>query len=66
MAVWELALLILAATYMMVNTVYMVIMVKTMGKYDGLFTKSVKMLEKMIDKSEKAIDDLFDDDSLES
>lgn len=62
MAVWELALLILAATYMMVNTVYMVIMVKTMSKYDGLFTKSIKMLEKMIDKSDKAIDDLFDDD----
>lgn len=62
MAVWELALLILAATYMMVNTVYMVIMVKTMNKYDGLFTKSVKMLEKMIDKSEKAMNDLFDDD----
>lgn len=64
MAVWELALLILAATYMMVNTVYMVIMVKTMNKYDGLFTKSVKMLEKMIDKSEKAMNDLFDDDDL--
>lgn len=62
MAVWELALLLLAVTYMMVNTVYMVIMVKTMSKYDGLFTKSIKMLEKMIDKSDKAIDDLFDDD----
>lgn len=62
MAVWELALLILAATYMMVNTVYMVIMVKTMNKYDGLFTKSIKMLEKMIDNSEKAMDDLFNDD----
>lgn len=64
MAVWELALLLLAATYMMVNTVYMVIMVKTMGKYDGLFTKSIKFLEKMIDKSEKAMDDLFDDNDL--
>lgn len=62
MAVWELALLLLAATYMMVNTVYMVIMVKTMSKYDGLFTKSIKMLEKMLDKSEKAMDDLFNDD----
>lgn len=64
MAVWELALLLLAATYMMVNTVYMVIMVKTMSKYDGLFTKSIKMLEKMIDKSEKAMDELFDDNDL--
>lgn len=62
MAVWELALLLLAATYMMVNTVYMVIMVKTMNKYDGLFTKSIKMLEKMIDKSDKAMDDLFNDE----
>lgn len=64
MAVWELALLLLAATYMMVNTVYMVIMVKTMNKYDSLFTKSIKMLEKMIDKSEKAMDELFDDNDL--
>lgn len=62
MAVWELALLLLAATYMMVNTVYMVIMVKTMNKYDGLFTKGIKMLEKMIDKSDKAMDDLFNDE----
>ena len=62
MAVWELALLLLAATYMMVNIVYMVIMVKTMSKYDGLFTKSIKMLEKMLDKSEKAMDDLFNND----
>lgn len=61
MAVWELALLLLAATYMMVNTVYLVIMVKTMGKYDSLFNKSIKMLEKVIDKSEKAIDELYDD-----
>lgn len=61
MAVWELALLLLALTYMMVNTVYLVIMVKTMGKYDGLFNKSIKMLEKVIDKSEKAIDELYDD-----
>lgn len=62
MAVWELALLLLAVTYMMVNAVYMMIMVKTMNKYDGLFTKSIKMLEKMIDKSDKAMDEMFNDD----
>lgn len=62
MAVWELALLLLAVTYMMVNTVYLVIMVKTMNKYDGLLTKSIKLMEKMMEKTEKALDeneDLF-------
>ena len=43
---------------------YMMIMVKTMNKYDGLFTKSIKFLEKMIDKSDKAMDELFDDNDL--
>lgn len=61
MATWELALLIFAITYLMVNTVYLVIQIKLMNKMSGVMTKSFKMVEKIIDKSEKQIDELFDD-----
>lgn len=61
MATWELALLIFAITYLMVNTVYLVILIKLMNKMSGVMTKSFKMVEKIIDKSEKQIDELFDD-----
>ena len=57
MAIWELALLLLAITYMMVNTVYMIVSVKTLAKYDGILTKSIKFLEKMLDKAEKDLDE---------
>ena len=62
MAAWELALLIFAITYLMVNTVYLVIQIKLMNKMSGVITKSFKMIEKIIDKSEKQIDELFDDE----
>ena len=57
MAIWELALLLLAITYMMVNTVCMIVWVKTLAKYDGILTKSIKFLEKMLDKAEKDLDE---------
>lgn len=62
MAVWELALIIFAITYLMVNTVYLVMQVKLMAKMEGLMTKSCKVCEKMIDKSDKYLDDLFDEE----
>ena len=62
MATWELALLIFAITYLMVNTIYLVIQIKLMGKIDGVITKSFKMVEKIIDKSEKYVDEMFDED----
>ena len=61
MATWELALLIFAITYLMVNTVYLVIQIKLMNKMSGVMTKSFKMVEKIIDKSEKQIDNWFDE-----
>ena len=61
MATWELALLIFAITYLMVNTVYLVILSKLMAKMNGVMTKSFKMVEKIIDKSEKQIDNWFDE-----
>ena len=57
MAIWELALLLLAITYMMVNTVYMIVSVKTLAKYDGILTKSIKFVEKMLEKAEKDLDE---------
>ena len=61
MAGWELALVIFAGTYMMVNTVSLVVSLKLMNKMDGIMTKSFKLMEKMIDKSDKYMDDLFDE-----
>ena len=61
MATWELALLIFAITYLMVNTVYLVILSKLMAKMNGVMTKSFKMVEKITDKSEKQIDNWFDE-----
>lgn len=61
MATWELALLIFAITYLMVNTVYLVILSKLMAKMNGVMTKSFKMVEKIIDKSEKQINNWFDE-----
>lgn len=62
MAVWELALVIFAITYMGVNTVSLIVSLKLMNKMEGVMNKSFKMVEKMIDHSEKAIDEMFDDE----
>lgn len=62
MAAWELALIIFAITYLMVNTVYLIMQVKLMSKMEGMLTKSFRMVEKIIDKSEKYVDELFDEE----
>lgn len=62
MAAWELALIIFAVTYLMVNTVYLIIQVKMLKQMSGMLTKSYKVCEKIIDYSEKHIDDLFKDE----
>lgn len=59
MAMWELALLMFAATYLVVNTLYMVWMMKFVSKFDGIINKSAKYTEKIIDK---VIKDLEEDD----
>lgn len=56
MAIWELALIIFAVTYMMVNAVYLVIMVKMMSKMNGVMTKSFKFVEKIIKKAEEEME----------
>lgn len=62
MAAWELALIIFAITYLMVNTVYLIMQVKLMSKMEGMLIKSFRMVEKIIDKSEKYVDELFDEE----
>lgn len=62
MAGWEIALIMVAFTYMMVNTVYMFVQIKMMNEYKGVITKSLKLMEKLMEKSEKAIDEMFDDE----
>lgn len=57
MKIWELALLLLSVTYLMVNTGYLILMVKTMSKYDGILTKSLKLMENFIDKASKEIEE---------
>ena len=49
MAVWELAILIFAVTYGMVNMISMVYMVKLMNKYDGIISKALKVCERSLD-----------------
>lgn len=58
---WEIALIIFAVTYMMVNTVSIIVSIKMLGKLDGLLTKSYKLMEKVIDKTDENIDKMFED-----
>lgn len=59
MAVWELALLFVAFTYMVVNAVSIVFMIKTMNKYGGVMTKILNATEKIVDKT---VEELYDED----
>ena len=57
MAMWELALLMFATTYLVVNTLYMVFMMKFMNKFTGMIDKSVAYTEKMMDDAMKEMDE---------
>ena len=57
MAVWELALLLFGVTYFMVNTVTLIMFVKTMNKMDGVFSKSITIMNKMMDETVKGFDE---------
>lgn len=60
MAAWELALLLVGVTYLAVNTVsiiYVVYMMKTMKKFDGMIDKSVAYCEKIMDATMKELDE---------
>ena len=61
---WELALVIMALTFMVVNVANIYIQLKAqqnainyLKKFDHMVTKSVFMFEKMIDQMSKELDD---------
>lgn len=57
MKVWELALVIFAVTYSIVNFVVLGICLKLATKLDGFVDKAFKISEKMMSKYEKELDD---------
>ena len=59
---WELALIICALTFMMVNVVSVVVSVKFMMKFDRVFTKSALFAEKMMDYAEKTFEESLMDE----
>lgn len=62
MAGWELALIIVAVTFMVVNMVSLVMQLALLANYKNLFVKGAKMMEKLMDESEKVIDQMFADE----
>ena len=59
---WELALIICALTFMMVNVASIVMSVKFMMKFDRVFTKSAFFAEKMMDYAEKTFEESLMDE----
>ena len=55
-SLWEIALVIVASTFMMVNLASLVVSLMFTYKFGGLFNKSARMMEKMIDQAEKELD----------
>lgn len=60
MAGWEIALIIVAVTFLMVNTVQSIITMRMMVKMEGVLCKIVKLIEKFIVLSDKSLDELID------
>lgn len=58
---WQVAVLIVAITFLMVNAVQVIISLKIMTKYSGVLDKSVKVLEKSVDVADKTIDNYYED-----
>lgn len=61
MAGWELALIIFAVTYMVVNVAALYVQLKMMNDMKGFMHKFYKVMEKVLDKYEPFIDKMFDD-----
>lgn len=62
MAVWELALLLIGITVFVANMANVFITLAMVRKYGPVFDKSVKILDKMMTKSEKVIDGMFEEE----
>jgi hypothetical protein len=61
MAGWEMALVIVAVTFMIVNIVNTMMTVALLVDMKGFIKKGYKLLEKVIDKSDKFVDQMFED-----
>ena len=53
MEVWEIAVAIIAITYLFVSVASMGIMIRFMSKFDGLFDKYVKFAEKELEEADE-------------
>lgn len=62
MAVWELALLFVGITVFMTNMVNVFLTLSVMRKYGPVFDKSLRILNKLMDNSEKTIDEMFNNE----
>lgn len=62
MAVWELALLIISFTVLVANTVNVLLTLVIVGKFGKVFNKSAKLMEELMDKSNGAIDEIFEEE----
>lgn len=62
MAIWELALLIISFTVLVVNMFNVLLTVVFVGKFGKIFDRAMKLTDRLIDQSEKAIDEMFDEE----
>lgn len=62
MAVWELALLIISFAVLVVNVFNILLTLVVVGKLSNIFDRSLKLADKMMKKSEQAIDEMFDEE----
>lgn len=61
MAAWELALIIVAVTFMMVNLFGVIVQLMYLIAIKKVFTRSIKILNKTMKYSEKAIEEFFEE-----
>lgn len=62
MAVWELALLIISFTVLVVNTVHVLLILVMVSKFGKVFSKSARLMDRLMDKSEEVIDELYEEE----
>lgn len=57
MNLWEVALLIISLTFMIVNTWNVILTTKLLKKYEPIADKSIKVIDKVIDKTIEQFED---------
>ena len=65
MEVWEIAVAIIAVTYLFVSIASMGIMIRLMSKFDGLFDKYVKFAEKELEEDEDVEEVIIEDEEFD-